>query len=271
MKIERNPNANAASIFNRYRKKLIILYKLKETQMIKIQKMSKAFILLLVVAGLFACNDDDNTAEFEVIGDVFVTKKMMNDEDRYAPSYYAYGTHPMTAAKATTPDDTEITLEAAPGVSSTWLKVPEEEDYTTNIPDAGTYKFTVTHEAVEHETTDALSYEDLEYTDITSKEMSSGVLTLKWEAAPEADGHMVRLLNPTGDIVFGSAFVLKQGTQLEIGPNNGTGTWLNGYPNTGEEYKLELHAFAFESNAPDNQTSYHIQEVSITQDTVTWE
>lgn len=247
------------------------MYRLKETQMIKIQKISKAFILLLAVAGLFSCNDDDTTAPFDVIGDVFITKKMIGDEEQFAASYYAYGTQPMTDAKVSTPDAEEFDLDAATGSTSTWIKVAEEDDFINELPTLGTYTFTVTHEAVEHETTDDVIYNDLKFTEITNKEMVSDILSLEWEAGPGAEGHMVRLINETGDIVFGSAFIPEQGTQLEIGVNTGTGSWLSGYPNTGDTYAIELHAFSFESGVADDQKTFHIQGIAITDDSVTWE
>jgi len=247
------------------------LLTLKETQMIKIQKIRKPFTLLLAAIGLFSCNDDDTTIAFEVTGDVFITKKMIAEEEQFAASYYAFGTHPITAAKVSSPNAEEFNLTAVNESPNTWIKVPEEDDFVNELPTLGTYTFTVTHESVEHETTDDLIYNDLKFTEIISKEFSSQILTLEWEAGPGAEGHIVRLVNETGDIVFGSAFIPEQGTKLEIGINTGTGTWLSGYPKTGDTYSIELHAFSFESGVADSQKPRHIQGIAVTDDSIIWE
>ena len=247
------------------------MYRLKETQMIKIQKISKAFILLVAVAGIISCNED-NVEPFEGIGDVYTTKRIIHDEPQYAQSYFAYGTQPMSMAKVSTPDGDEIQLTATDAIENTWAKSADLFDYSPDFPMEGDYLFTVLHEDVPHEFSDKVTFIDLDFSEITLTEMIDGVLTVEWSAGPDSQGHSIRLLSPTGDLVFISSFVLEQNTKLVIGENMGAENWADGYPNVGEDYTLEIHSFAFESTAANqDRIDLHIEEIAISEETVTWE
>lgn len=240
--------------------------------MIRIQKIGKLFLAFLMVAGLFSCNDDDNTEAFNVIGDVFITKRMINDEVSYANSYYAYGNQPMSEAKVTTPDDDEIVLSAANTLENTWAKQAVLGDFTTTIPTQGSYNFYVLNEDVPHETTDELTYNNIDFPTITSADVVDGVLSVEWEESTDAEGFILRLVNDSGDIIFGSAFISSNATQIQIDyPNTGSGTWAEGYPNDSDIYTLELQAFTFDNDASDLDYIYHIEEIAISEEEIIWE
>lgn len=241
--------------------------------MIKFQKISKVVILLIAVTGLFACSDDDSVAPFSVTGDVFTNKRMIDDEVQYAASYYAYGTQAMGVAKVSIPNNVEeIVLAPLDGFNNTWYDIPELSDFSMATPLQGNYLFRVTHEDVPHEASDLLTVVDLDFSEITTLEMESGILTVAWTADAARHGHSITLLDAAGEIVFTSSYVPKQGNQLQIGANTGTGNWAAGYPNPGDVYSLELNAFALESDAENQENpGLHIEELAISEATVNWE
>ena len=239
--------------------------------MINIQKITKAFILLFVIGSMLSCNDDDNVEAFDVIGDVFTTTRMINGEAQYALSYYAYGNQPMSAAKVTTPDSDEFSLEAANSLENTWSKDAELDDFSTDLPFEGIYLFDVLHQDVPHEANDILEFYELPFTLIVSLDMIDQVLTVEWETNDDAEAYMIRLINDDGEAIFGSALLSPNATELPVAVGNASGTWAAGYPNVGDNYDLELHAFTFDADAGELDFSYHIQEITITEEEVTWE
>ncbi len=239
--------------------------------MIKIQKISRVFILFLVVTGLFSCGDDDNTRPFDLIGDVFVTKRMIDDEAQYALSYYAYGNEAMSAASVTTPDATEVTLSAANSMGNTWSKTATLSDFSMDYPTEGIYSFYVLNEDVPHEVNDYLTLHNSEFTEIVSSTMENSVLSVEWDENLDSEGHLLRLLTESGEVVFTSQFLSTQVSRLDIDPNTASGTWVSGHPKTGDFYTLEIHSFTFDSDASDLDFSYHIDEIAITEQLIPWQ
>jgi len=239
--------------------------------MITIPKFDRILAVLLTAAIFVSCNDDDNTADFTVIGDVFTTKKTINEEVQYARSYYAYGNQPMSAAKVTTPNASEITLTAANSIGNTWHKAASNGDFSTTVPTEGNYQFDVLHEDVPHEAFDILKIEDLPFSTITTNTVENSTLTVEWEGSAESEGHTIRLLSTNDEIIYASQLLSSEAIKLIIDPSNSSGTWLDGYPNIGDTYKLELHAFLFDSEASDLDRTYNIEVIAISEDEVIWE
>lgn len=239
--------------------------------MITIQKFYQTLAVLLTIAIFVSCNDDSNTADFTVIGDVFTTKKTISEEVQYARSYYAYGNQPMSVAKVTTPNTTEITLTAANSIGNTWHKAASNGDFSATVPTEGNYQFDVLHEDVPHEAFDILRNEDLPFSTITSSTVENSTLTVEWEGSAESEGHTIRLLNANDEIVFASQLLPSESIKLIIDPSNSSGTWLDGYPNQGDTYKLELHSFLFDSDATDLDMTYNIEVIAISEGEVIWE
>lgn len=240
--------------------------------MIRVQKFGKLFIAFAVALGMFSCDDDEGTTAFEVIGDVFITKRMIGDEAKYARSYYTYGNQPMSEAVATTPDSDEIVMSATNNQENTWAKAASINDFETAIPTQGRYTFNVQSEDVPHVANDDLTFNNLEFTTILTADVASNILDLEWEGGTDAIGHMVRLINEEGDVIFSSVFIGSESTHILVDyPNTGTGTWATEYPNANDIYTLELHAFTFDADATDINFTYHIEEVAISEEIITWQ
>lgn len=238
--------------------------------MIKFQKIAKLLTLFLAAGILFSCDDDPTVVPFDVIGDVFVTKRMIDEEAQFANSYYAYGNQAMTMAQVTTPDGTEIELNSVNADGYTFGKTASDTDFTFDAPEEGNYAFDVIHEAIQHQAVDLLVFNDLDFTVISLAAMENSMLVVEWEENPDAEVYMLRLMSQEGEVVFNSPTLPSQTIRYEIDTNTGSGNWADGYPNNGDIYTLELHAFIFDEEATEADYTFNIQEVSISDEEVTW-
>lgn len=238
--------------------------------MIKFQKIGKLLVMFLSMGIIFSCNDDDNVVPFDVIGDVFVTKRLIDDEAQFAYSYYAYGNQALTMAQVTTPGGTEIQLNSTDNTGYTFGKAASDADFSFNAPVEGNYTFDVIHESIQHQAIDLLIFQDIDFTAISTASLENEILVVEWDENPDAEVYMLRLINQQGDVIFNSPTLPSQAIRYEIDKNTGSGNWLDGYPNNGDTYTLELHAYIFDAEAVDADYTFNIQEVSITEQEVTW-
>lgn len=242
--------------------------------MIKIQKIGKNLALLLIAAGLFACSDDENVEEFKVLGDVFVTKRLADNQVMFAKSYFVYGTQPMETAKVTTPDAEEILLTATDSRENTFSKVATSSDYTANIPTEGNYQFNVVFQGTPQQSVDLLQFDNLDLPVITIAELANFVLSVEWDANVGTDNYMLSLRNESDEIIYNTTFLPSHLERFDINPSSDeTGTWATNYPNIGDIYTLELHAIKFDPDAASNDYNVNIQlqEVAIGTHNITWE
>jgi hypothetical protein len=237
--------------------------------MIKFQNFVKLSLLFFIVTGLFSCNKDDGAEPFSVIGDVIVLKKTFDGEVKYANSYIAWGTQPMTMAKVITPYGPEFQLEALSEAKNTYAKEPVDSDFSSSTPTEGNYHFLVIHEDISHDAVDLLEFDDIDTTVISSVLIANQVISVQWEANADADNFVIRLVNASGDLTFVSQTLPKEQKRLDFSPGT-SGAW-QGTPVVGEDYQVELLAIRYENVSDAEDLSYHIQEISIGQQTVTWE
>ena len=236
----------------------------------KMMKLGKALTIVLVIAGVFACSDDDNSAPFEVIGDVFVIKRNIDGEDQFANSYVAWGNQPMSHAEVTTPAGANMTLNPASDNLNTYAKEPTLANYSTSAPTEGNYQFLVINEDITHQAVDLLDFDNIDYTGIVSATVDMDLLSVEWESNNNAEAFLIRLMNEAGEIAFLSQTLPVQMSYIEIGSNTASGSWLE-TPQTGNIYTLELLTFRFEDDAVSSDAAYHIQEVAITEQQITWQ
>lgn len=239
--------------------------------MIKFQKITKLLVLTLGIGILFSCGNDDDVIEFACIGDVYVSKRMIGDDIKYANSYFAYGNQRMNLAQVTTFEGAEINLTATDEGGYTYGKEAELSDFSIDFPVEGNYTFDVLHDDVPHQSIDLLTFEDLDFTTVSALISEFNRLTVEWEANASAEMYMIRLVNENNEVVFGSSSLPNNITRFEIDAITGSGAWTSGYPNVGDEYTLELHTFTFDDDATDIDFSFNIQEISITEEAVIWE
>ncbi len=239
--------------------------------MITLQKLGKYFVVLVLATGLFACNDDDNTTTFTVIGDVYVTKRLIDEQEMFAKSYFVYGNQAMEVAKVTTPDAEVIDLEATNSYEDVFAKVPTSSDYTTETPEEANYQFNVVNEGIPHQSIDKLVFDDLQLPVMTKDTMENHTLIVEWDTDDDVDAYMVQLINESGITIFSSQFLSNQVTHFEIESiTNEYGTWATGYPVEDDIYNLELLAITFDPEAGNADFRYHLQEIAIREKEITW-
>ncbi len=236
-----------------------------------IQKLGKYALLFVLAAGMFACNKDDNTTSFNVIGDVFVNKRLIDDQEMYAKTYCAYGNDAMETAEVTTPDGDVYTLEATNSFENVFVKYPSLSDFTTDIPEENNYQFNVVNEGIPHQSIDVLEFDDLQLPVITKDTIENHVLIVEWETDDNADAYMIQLTNDDNDIIFSSQLLTTQTTHFEIESVNVSGTWSTGYPVEGDTYTIELSALTFDSGAGTTDYEYHVKEIATSVSSITWE
>ena len=100
--------------------------------MMTIQKLGKYALLFVLAAGMFACNKE-NTTSFTVIGDVFVTKRLIGDQEMFAKSYFAYGNDAMETAEVTTVDGDTYDLEPTSSYENIYAKLPTARITSYNV------------------------------------------------------------------------------------------------------------------------------------------
>ncbi len=237
--------------------------------MIKIQKFRNSVLMLLVAFGLFSCGDDGGTAPFSVIGDVIVIKRTVDGEMKYANSYYAWGTQPMQMAKVITPTGPEFTLDALSDLKNTYGKEPGLNEFSSSAPAEGNYMFLVMHQDISHEAVDLLTFDDIDTTAISSVTISNQAASVEWVNNPDADNFVVRLTNTSGDLIFVSQTLSKEQRRLDFSPG-AYGAWQE-TPVVGEDYLVEVLCIKYENTMDTEDLSYHIQEISVAQQSTTWE
>lgn len=229
-------------------------------------------LILALPAFFFACNDEDENIAFEVQADAYIVKKKMNDEMKYGIAYFAYGNKAIESATVTPPSGAgdAFSLEASQSSVYTYFKEPSADDYSATFPIEGQYVFDVESQDGEViQQADLVQNGLLELPVITETTYHSDVQSLKveWEAPDSADGHVVKLLNESGDIVFLSFTLTAVAEEYEI--NQASGNW-NGSAYSGENYTVQVQAFTHESGVSQDDLLYNIQEIAIAEKQVAW-
>ena len=236
--------------------------------MIIIQKIGKLFILLLIVAGLSSCGDDTETAPFEVIGEVIIAKRMINEETNFARIYYAYGNQPMASATVTLPEGGTIQLSAYDGTKRTYLEEPSIEDFSTELPEIGQFDFAVVNEDIEHTVTETLEFNDLPFAIIDSVGYSNQMVHVEWQSADDADSYHVRMVDDNYEPVFVGQLLNNTVSVYEI--TLSSSGWA-GTPEQGKTYGIEVLAYKYEDGlTTGNDYLFNVNDLSISSKEVIW-
>lgn len=242
----------------------------KSNNMNNLKHLWKTLIIVFIFAGLFACNDEPNSVPFEVIGDVFVIKRTVNDEAKYAVAYAAHGNQPMSVAKVSLPQGAQITLSPTDEMMRTWEKIPTMEEYANIIPSEENYQFLVVNEDINHESTDLLVFDNIDTTVIKSVAFGDEGLSVEWESNPFGEGYRVLLINTAGQLAFRSVPLLEIQKQLIFYHPTASGTWHE-TPSAGKKYTVELHTYRYEDDATANEYEHQIQEINVSETEIVWQ
>lgn len=240
----------------------------------KTKNLNRKLILILALPFFFmACNEESEDVAFELKADAYVVKKMIDEEVKFGVAFFAYGNKAIASATVIPPTgaaDDSFELQATESSVYTYYKEPTAGDYSPTFPVEGQYMFDV--ESEDGETlleTDLLENGLLEIPEITDATYQSGAETMivEWEAPENADGHVIKLLNEEGKVIFLSYSLIATANEYNI--NQGSGNW-NGTAYTGENYTLQVQAFTYESGVSQENLLYNIKEIAIGEKQVTW-
>jgi len=240
---------------------------LKLNDMISIQKIGKLALVLLVLGGFASCKDEQETAPFEVTGEVILIKRMIDDEVMYARTYFAYGNQPMQSGEVTLAEGGTLPLTAADDTKRTWQKTPAIVDFSATVPVIGQFDFTVMNEDIEHMVSDVLEFNDLGFPTIDSAGYNNGTIRVEWQDVANADSYLVRMVDENYELVFVGQLLNTNYTTYEIASNSGV--WSK-TPANGETYMVEVHAFKFEDGATNENYLYNANDLSIASKEVVW-
>jgi len=235
----------------------------------KRQKFTKLFIFALIITGLFSCNDKEAEITFEVIGDVFISKRMIGEEEQYAHVFYAYGNQRISSATVTPQGGELIELDPLDANEYTYGIQPAPEDFSTEFPGIGTFEFKVVNEGIEHTTSDVLLFDNMDIPHIDTVEYNSidQTIMVEWETVSGAQSYIVKLTKENGDVIFVGQLLSELATAYQIDIN--LGSWFE-VPQYGTTYNAEVHAYLYDADADYSDYMYHIQENSIGDKKVVW-
>lgn len=235
----------------------------------KLQKFAKLLFLFVIVTGVISCDKNEAIITFEVIGDVFISKRLINDEEHFAHVYYAYGNQRISSATVTPQGGEEIELSPLDAPEYTYGIQPTMDDFSTEFPGIGTFDFKVVNEGIEHTTSDVLLFDNLDipYIDTVEFKPVGQTIMVEWETVSSAQSYIIKMTKENGDILFVGQLLNDQATAYEIDSN--LGSWFE-VPQYGTTYNVEVHAYLYDADAEYSDYMYRIQENSIGEKDIIW-
>ena len=234
----------------------------------KIKKtITFAIISTLSLFYFSSCNQEASNKDFEADGDVFIQKRIVDNEDQYAAFYYIFGNQAMDSASVTIPSSQTIKLS---GGNYTMLKEPEEEDFSTSMIATGEYVFVANYgEEETFQAYDIFSGDEIDVPviDSISFNTTSDYLYVSWLSVNDADVYNVKLYSTNGDLVFNGQSMNSEATEFAFGLT--TDTWLS-TPTDGTQYILRLNAYLLDSDADDTNWVYNFECNSYSETEITW-
>lgn len=232
--------------------------------------MRKLFSLMACAAivglGFTSCDNDDDFIP-NAIGDVYIKTIKDGDVIKHGLVYYAYANDVILTAKVGTPvegaDSVELTSFA--GSKSTFRKYPERsvaEDFSTELPTAGTYGFLVTTEdEVKLRRNDELDDTTLPVADLSTSTFADNEIHVKFPRIENADAYIVRFEDAEGNRIFNSDQLanLEEPAEKDFIVANTSKGWLSEKSIT-DVKKIQLIAIKFESS--EYQSPYEVSCIS---------
>ena len=217
----------------------------------KIENMKSVtkFILGILAIGLIACENDEPATQ--ALGDSFIVAKTVDQETVYGIVHHAYTNKSFTKVSATSTEDANATYEltSSGATSNEFFYETEADDYTSTIPQTGTYTFNATiigNEAVafSDNLTDKLiappTIEECIYDDTDNR------IELEWTEDTEVDIYNLRIYDDADKMVFSSAGFDDDDQRVNI--TTSTSGWLSNFtPTDDKTYTVELNAYKYEA------------------------
>ena len=231
---------------------------------------------VLGLATFTSCSDDDNDPELlrEAQTDAFVQKRVIDDEEKTAVSFFVWANCDLKSVTVTAPGEEgkTYTLKADANNSQVFRFMPSAEDFSAEAIVTGDYSFKLTGATSSADTlnqNDALTDADLAKVEIASTEFESSKLKTTWETVADNEGYVLTLFDSEDNILFIKE-IDSEATEFSFGTSDEG--WLSETKAVSEEeYKVELGAILYEADSNDGNKDYNIQHISYATKTITWE
>ena len=229
--------------------------------------------LLPVSLSLVSCIDDPEPPVLDARTDVFIQKIQDNAEEKYALAFWIAGNKGLDSVAISGPGGGAWTLEGEGNNTQVLTMLPDEEDYSVNMPATGDYIFKVTSTQAGESPLlleDELEEGELGVVMIDTIKFVDLKLNISWETVSATDNYLVRLYDEQGELIFLSNQIENNKTDYAFGTtDNG---WLNtsGIPLPGDSCRVELLALLFESTAIIDK-DYNLQCISLDTENIEWE
>lgn len=211
----------------------------------------------LIILGLSGC--EKLKVQNDASADVFV-KAIIDDQGTtvYALIHSVFSYNLMASVSVKSPDGSTMQLTDFEDSGNSFYNEPDETDYLTTPPEAGTYTYTVKFDDGEEKTfTNSLSASLLAPANITSlaKSANGDSVYIKWDAIINTHAYQLKIMNGATQVFYQPAFAdnsvpLKTSLKLGFLLNNLTASGLG-------TYTFELSGLLFETTAYD-----YIQAIS---------
>lgn len=234
----------------------------------------KFFSLAVAMASIFfaGCDDDDDPAQLTVNADVFTVQELDGEVTKTATMYYVYSNKELKSVSVKTPDATPktFTLTATSADKKQFVYKPVLADYSTVVPKAGDYEFTVTDKDDKVITVkDKLANVTLPLVEITETSFANQKLTVKWTAVTGAESMVVKLYDSNKKLLFLSNALSATTVTLSFGTSD-LGWTSETKAVNGTDYSVSVEAVKYEANTVASEKIYNIEMISGAKEDITW-
>jgi hypothetical protein len=229
------------------------------------------FLLFITAIAVVSCNETEE--QLEVLTDVYVINKKIDNVVKSATAYYAYSNQTLSSVTVTIPNNGgNVELETSPGSVYNMAKEPKDSDFKTTAPIKGSYAFTI--KGMNGETLqvpDVLNNENLAIPQFTKIKFSGTpfILELEWNVIKEADGYFVKMFDLDGKLIFNGYNIKPEANKYIITSSANSGYWSQTAVD-GKSYLLQLNAFINDSEATLSNYIYNISEISLCESQIKW-
>lgn len=236
--------------------------------------MWKSILLLLLgTAMVTSCVEDPEPAPLDAIPDVFIQKIVQDDVEMYGISFWVLANKDLDSVLVSGPDNGEWKLEAEESNNRVYKLSPELNDYSDTIPPSGDYNFKISStqkDETPRNIIDKLEEKELAAVYIDTTFFDNGKLNIEWIHVESADGYFIRLYDDADKMIFMSQEIDNEDTEYSFGLSDSGWIDPDKKATNGEEYKLEVVAILYESDATSGNKNYNVQFVSIASTEKTW-
>lgn len=239
----------------------------------KTQKIKNFVFALFASLVLVSCFKDNDEIALEVNTDVYMIKRLVDEQPVYGLAYYAYGNQIMRSGTVTQIGGLgeQINLGLNPKSIFTLSKEPAGSDYKNILPAASEFLFNVTSETgLSDESSDFLNVKNIGIPEILNLEIGANqkLVNVTWKSVSGIDGYVVKVAEEDGTYIYNSGGMEPDNTTYTI--NVLTGNWTKPIE-VGSTYIIEVHAFAYEDDADEDYAAFNVEEISIGAQNVTLE